>query len=94
MKFQRKGKTDIGTQITYSGDEIIGNIIKSNKCLIPISVSPHGNLGSLFRRFMYGEDALPITNFTDGRVHAEAASRVARSPKVPRDVLQRGVPQY
>ena len=80
MKFQRKGKTDKGTGVTYSGDEIIGDIIRNNQALIPISVSPHGHMGSLFMRFLYGVDALPINNFTEGRVQAEAASRVARSP--------------
>ena len=89
MKFQRRGKSDKATKVTLSGDEIIGDIIRSCKALIPIAVSPHGHLGSLIERFLYGTDALPITNFTDGRVHAEAASRVARSPKVPRAVLQR-----
>ena len=89
MKFQRKGKSDKGTQVTLSGEEIIEYIIRNNMALIPIAVSPHGHLGSLFERFLYDVDSIPITNFTDGRVQAEAASRVARSPKVPRAVLQR-----
>ena len=59
---------------------------------IPISISPHGHPGSLFERFMYGTETIPITtNFTDRRpnAEAEAASRVARSHKVPSGVLPR-----
>ena len=90
MKFQRKGHTDKETKRTSSGDEIMGNIIRNDMGFVPISISPHGHpAGSLFERFMYGTAAIPISNFTDGRPNAEAASRVARSNKVPSGVLLR-----
>ena len=54
MKFQRRGKSDKATKVTLSGDEIIGDIIRSCKALIPIAVSPHGHLGF----------DLPVTYFT------------------------------
>ena len=89
MKFQRRGKSCKDTMVTMTGDEIIGMILGNNMALLPIAVSAHGRLGSLFRRFLYGDDPLPPPSFVDGRIHAPAADRLARSYKVPRALLQR-----
>jgi hypothetical protein len=88
-KFCRRGKTCSETGITLTGDEIMKEIIEDDMALIPVSVSPHGHLGSLFERFLYGKDAMEIPEYCDTRTHAAAADRVARSPKVPRAVLER-----
>ena len=90
-KFCRKGKTckDTGAGVTLTGDEIIGEITKDNMALIPIAISPHGRIGSLFERFIYGTDAIRQPPFPPDRKQASAADRVARSPKVPRAILQR-----
>jgi hypothetical protein len=39
------------TKRTLSADEVIGEILDGNNCLIPIAVGPYGELGSLFRHF-------------------------------------------
>ena len=77
------------TNNTLTGDEIIGEIISDGMALVPISVSPHGHVGSLFERFLYGKDADPSPQFNDKRIHAAAADRVARSPNVPKAILKR-----
>ena len=40
-----------------------------------IAVSPHGRIGSLFRRFLYGEDPMPLPDFCDTRPRAKEANR-------------------
>ena len=87
IKFQRRGASDQGTKVTLSGDEIMKEIISKNMALIPIAVSPHGTVGSLFNRFMYGDEPLPSPKFAKDRIHAPAADRVARSRNVPRGIL-------
>ena len=88
-KFQRRGKTDRKTGITLTGDQIIGKILDQNMALLPIAVSPHGRIGSLFRRFLYGEDPMPLPDFCDTRPRAKEAARLVTSDRVPRGLLPR-----
>ena len=90
-KFQRQGHTDSETGVSLTGDDIIGSIIGRNMALLPISVSPHGHLGSIIERFLYDKDPVPLLedDFMDGAVQAAAAARVAISPKVPHGLLPR-----
>ena len=87
-KFMRQGGSDASTGITMTGDEIIQDIILQDFCLIPTAVSPHGTTGSLFDRFMYGTDPLPLPNYDDDHKHAAAADRVARDFDTPRGILK------
>eukprot|EP00581_Thalassiosira_minuscula_P015013 CAMPEP_0183735064 /NCGR_PEP_ID=MMETSP0737-20130205/45556_1 /TAXON_ID=385413 /ORGANISM="Thalassiosira miniscula, Strain CCMP1093" /LENGTH=69 /DNA_ID=CAMNT_0025968711 /DNA_START=652 /DNA_END=858 /DNA_ORIENTATION=- len=63
--------------------------------LIPVAVSPHGTLGSLFQRFMHGEDAPPPSDYKTkrkiavDRSNAIRAEQLTRSYNVPRNLLQR-----
>ena len=90
LKFQRRGKTDKSTMITMTGDQIMGDIIRNNMALLPIAISPHGKFGSIFNRFLYGNDPLPLPDFAEGRVNAEAAARIARymATCTPRHIIQ------
>ena len=72
-----------------TGDEIIAPILRAGMSFLPFAVSPHGRIGSLMRSFLYGVDPLPSPDFTDGRIHAVAADRLARSYKVPHGLLKR-----
>ena len=55
-KFCCNGKTCKETGITLTGDEIIGEIIRENMALLPVSFSAHGRLESLIEHFLYGTD--------------------------------------
>ena len=55
--------------------------------LVPIAITAHGRIGSLFERFLYGNDTLPPPTFAEDRPHASAAWRVATSPAVPSGIL-------
>jgi hypothetical protein len=88
-KFQRQGKTDNETGITLTGDEIIGDILQHNMALIPIAVSPHGRTSSLWNRHMYGTTAMDCPDFSNNRIHAAAAYRLADSLRVPWGILKR-----
>jgi hypothetical protein len=89
-KFMRRGKTDKETMMTLTGDQIIGEIINNNMALLPIAISPHGHLGSLFERFLYGRDPMPIPKYKSNRPNGLAAAKLASSSRnVPRGVLKR-----
>ena len=62
-KFCRQGHTDKGSNVTLSGDKIIGEIITSNSALIPITVTEFSPFGSLFERFLFGKEAIKIPKF-------------------------------
>lgn len=62
-KFQRRGKTDRETNVTLSGDGMIGEVLNLNMALLPVAIGPHGSCGSLFERLLYGVDALPSPQF-------------------------------
>lgn len=88
-KFQRRGKTDKSTKVTLTGDQIIGRILDQNMALVPIAVSPHGRLGSLFQRFLYGSDPMELPDFRSSRPRASDAAHLATSYKMPRGLLPR-----
>ena len=60
-----------------TGDEIIGDHLKNDMGFMPISVSPHGHVGSIFERLLYRWDPLPSPEFQEGRIHGPAADHIA-----------------
>ena len=89
MKFQRRGKSCKDTGVTLTGDEIVGSILRAGMSFLPIALSAHGRIGSLFRRFLYGIDPIEPPSFAKDRIHSPAAERLARSHRVPRALLER-----
>ena len=88
MKFVRsRGGTNEVTKQTLSADQIIGEIVDSNFSFIPIAVGPHGELGSLFRRFLYGTKALPLPDIPKDKPNALRAAQLAVSSKNPSNIL-------
>ena len=88
-KFNRdRGGTDKKTNVTLSGDEIIGELTNSHQALIPWSISPYGNFGDLSSRFWYGTNTIDLSSVINKR-HAKSAAKLARSNKVPSGVLER-----
>jgi hypothetical protein len=68
QKFARRnGGTNKLTRRTLTPDAVIGEILDSNNAFIPIAVGPHGEFGSLFRRFLHGSNPLPLPAFRDDR---------------------------
>jgi hypothetical protein len=90
MKFARRtGGTNKVTKRTLSADQVIGEIIDGNNCFIPIAVGPYGDLGSLFRHFLYGENVIEIPSFGQDRPNATRAYNIAKHIRTPYDVLGR-----
>ena len=85
----RRGHTDKETQVSLSGNDIIGNILSQGYTLLPFAVGPHGTLGSIARQFLCGTPAPPIDDFPDNRPHASAAVRVVSSRVIPSGTLPR-----
>jgi len=75
-KFCRRGHTDKGSNTTLSGDEIIGEILKTSSALIPITVTEFGQFGSLFERFLFGKEAMKIPNFTENQQNAKKSGKI------------------
>ena len=75
-KFCRKGHTEKGTNITLSGDEVIGEVLKTNSALIPVTVTEFGQFGSLFERFLFGKEAMKIPNFRENKKKRKTSSRL------------------
>jgi hypothetical protein len=50
-------------------------------------VGPNGKFGSLFRRFLYGSNTLPLPSFHADRPNALRAAETATTNKTPFDIL-------
>eukprot|EP00956_Cyclotella_meneghiniana_P027529 scaffold61901_cov21-Cyclotella_meneghiniana.AAC.2 len=75
-KFERsRGGTNILTKRTLTPDEVIGEILDSNYSFVPIAIGPHGEIGSLFNRFLHGGNTLPLPNFKKDRPNTERAAK-------------------
>ena len=58
--------------------------------LIPVPILPGGSTHGLFRRLLFGADAIPLTaSDFDNRPQAAIAAATANSPKVPSGILTR-----
>ena len=78
------------TNVSLTGDEIIGDNLRDNTAFIPVAVSPHSHTSGLFNLLMYGTDPpLPPPKFDDGRINAMGAYRLACSQRVPHGILKR-----
>eukprot|EP00956_Cyclotella_meneghiniana_P031212 scaffold81247_cov86-Cyclotella_meneghiniana.AAC.1 len=65
---------------TLSPDEVIGEIL---------AIGPHGEIGSLFIRFLYGGHTLPLPNFKTDQPNAVRAAKRSISTSTPWGVLGR-----
>ena len=85
-KFERPlGGTNKRTKVTLTGDQIIGDLYNQMMALIPMPVSPYGLFGSIFHRFLYGDDAFPLPKFS--KHYAGLMAERSISGTVPRGVL-------
>eukprot|EP00956_Cyclotella_meneghiniana_P035863 scaffold118784_cov60-Cyclotella_meneghiniana.AAC.4 len=74
-KFARTtGGTNNVTSKTLSADEVIGEINDANYSFIPIAIGPHGEVGSVFKRFWDGSDPLPLPSFSKDQPEAKRAA--------------------
>ena len=89
LKYQRNGKTDMDSIITFSGEDIFQRINDMNDAFI-LPLLPCGMPGGFFSQFFYGTTPIPLhaTDFDDRPQAAEAARR-AISHHVPSGILLR-----
>ena len=89
-KFERpRGGTNNVTGVTLTGDEAIGQIIDQNQALIPIAIGPFGEIGDLFKRFLYGTAPKSLPIISNSKPNAQRALDLAISNKIPSNVLGR-----
>ena len=90
MKFARaRGSTNPFTKQSFSADQIIGEIVNNNNSFVPIAIGPHGEIGSLFRRFLQGDNALELPSFNQDRPNAKIAAERAISSRMPYNILDK-----
>ena len=90
LKYQRNGKTNKDSMITFSGEDIFRRIKKNKDAFIPAPFLPGGMPGGFFSRFFYGTTPLPLhTADFDDRLQAVEAARRAISHHVPSGILLR-----
>jgi hypothetical protein len=65
-KLKRKGMAK-DNSIYFSGKDLIGSLLASNKVLIPLAItSPYGRWGSMFHAFLIGPEAVKhLLSFCD-----------------------------
>eukprot|EP00956_Cyclotella_meneghiniana_P040012 scaffold184797_cov22-Cyclotella_meneghiniana.AAC.2 len=86
-KFERiRGGTNILTKRTltpdtWSPDEVSGEIPDANYSFMPIAIGPHREIGSLFKRFLYRGNTLPLPHFSTDQPNA-------MPPRLPNDASQ------
>ena len=85
-KFQRRRKSDRSTHVTMNGDQMMEYLLNNGMVLLPLAITAHGHLGSMFERFLYGTDAL-IPDFDNSRPKAFEMAHEANSKDVPRGIL-------
>ena len=77
----RAGKGDRYNNNSLTGDEIIGDLIKTDKVLIPFAISPYGRMGPMAMRFLFGDDPPVKYKFPATRPNAERmCNRLMNSP--------------
>ena len=88
LKYQRNGKTNKDSMITFSGEDIFQRINKNEDTFIPAPFLPGGMPGGVFSQFFYGTTPLPLlTDNFDNRPQAVEAARRAISHHVPSGIL-------
>ena len=65
----------------------MGEILRENSVLCPITVNEFGQFGSLFMRHLYGTQAMPLPVFKPDEKNAKAMATLCRSDKLPRGIL-------
>ena len=91
-KFERsRGGTNILMKWTLTPNEVIGEILDANYSFIPIAIGPHGEIESIFNRFLYEGNTLtlPLPNFSADRPNAAKAAKRSISTSNPWRVLNR-----
>jgi hypothetical protein len=68
-------------------DEVIGEILGTNKVFIPIAVGPFGEFGSLFCRFIKSHKILPLPTFSPDQPNSTQAAALAITNCTPYNVL-------
>jgi hypothetical protein len=97
-KFQRgksvkASRTDRTSQITITGDQIIGDLFKDNMQLLPFAISPLGLFGPTINRFLYGiqpeSNYKTLHNIDQGKFPYAYGMAMRAYTKTPQDILHR-----
>jgi len=97
-KFQRgksvkASRTDRTSQITITGDQIIGDLFKDKMQLLPFAISPLGLFGPTINRFLYGiqpnSDYKTLHNIDQGKFPYAYGMAMQAYTKTPQDILHR-----
>ena len=71
-KFMWDGKKDTGTGELIPGQQVMGDLVRSNFILIPIAIDPHGNWRPLTQNLLFHHTPQKELNFPSSHPHAAA----------------------
>ena len=86
-KLMRDGACDQYTHTSWSGDEIIGEMLKARIGLLPYAISPHGRPGPMAQRWLYGGWSAPAYKFPTSRPNARLMYNTVMSPAAPIGII-------
>jgi len=73
------------------GHEVMRDLLDNDTVLLPVTVSPYGNLGPTARSILFGDQVTPVRLYPVQSAHNTTFSMMSRatSSHVPRDILRR-----
>ena len=86
-KLMRDGACDQYTHTSWTGDEIIGEMLKARIGLLPYAISPHGRPGPMAQRWLYGGWSAPAYKFPETRPNAKLMYNTVMSPAAPIGII-------
>jgi hypothetical protein len=72
----------------FSGEDLIGSLLTSNKVLIRLAISPHGLWGSMFHALLFGAQSVkhPLS-FCDNTTNATRMYHCASTAPTPLGII-------
>ena len=86
-KLMRNGAGDGHTQSVLSGEDIIQYVYDSGKVLIPLAVSPDGDIGPMYKWFLFGTPMSDPYTFPNTRTQANKMYTRAMSHPSPHNII-------
>ena len=86
-KLAREGHCDPHNNNTMTGEEIMDYLLRTNRVLIPVAISPHGRWGPMFHKFLFGTMSDKPPSFSHTRPRARQMYERATSYPTPVGII-------
>ena len=86
-KLAREGHCDPHNNNTMTGEQIMDYLLRTNRVLIPVAISPYGRWGPMFHKFLFGTMSEEPPNFYATRAKARQMYERATSYPTPIGII-------